>query len=344
MKKRTRPIVDSRTPKRLKKSCDEHLLSKPSQLLRPKVLTFNDFEGVRTSLKHEGFAVIGNVLNAEERNQFYSGFWDAMEKRVSALDRSDPDTWHAKNVTWKGNYGAGQYKHYGMAQEKHCWVVRKSKRIRDVFERAALLHRGNEHSSHVATEKEETVVRESVPADRELHYRVETVTGGAAATTPSVRQQDMATVAGECTRVSSVVSLDGVAALFEPSTSQLRLHCDLHPCLPGHDFGSVQGAYNFYGVAHDETSGRTGPAFVCVPKSHNGWEERWRKRLSDGKSMAGKARHFVELEPESPLQGQDCIVRPSIPPFLSTMLRVGLWNPPSYCRISNRFSRLQTRW
>ena len=38
-------------------------------------------------------------------------------------------------IEWHGTYGAGQYKHYGMGQEKHCWFIRKNEIIRNIFER-----------------------------------------------------------------------------------------------------------------------------------------------------------------------------------------------------------------
>ena len=45
------------------------------------------------------------------------------------------DTWTKDNVSWHGTAGFGVFKHYGMAQEGHAWVVRQNPRIRAVFEK-----------------------------------------------------------------------------------------------------------------------------------------------------------------------------------------------------------------
>lgn len=146
-----------------------------------------------------------------------------------------------------GSYGAGQFKYYGMAQEKHCWLIRTNKLIRQVFENA--VYDGD-----------------------------------------------------DC-----CVSLDGCAALFGPTKSALKLHVDLVPGIPGYDFGSVQGAYNLYGVGVDAETGKAGAGFMCVPGSHKTYMDRWAEVSSKIKFAIPK-KHWLVLDEDSPLQGSEVLV------------------------------------
>ena len=81
-----------------------------------------------------GFAVIANILTADEVEVFQTSFWRALTARCPSLRRDDRSTWTPENCDWKGTFGAGQYKHYGMAQEEHCWQIRRNPVIRRIFE------------------------------------------------------------------------------------------------------------------------------------------------------------------------------------------------------------------
>jgi hypothetical protein len=206
----------------------------------PPVRASNDYESIASDLEEAGVCVIGNILLDSERRGFEDSFWEAMTKRKPALSQQDTSTWIPDNYVWRGNYGAGQYKHYGMAQEEHCWKIRKNKTIRDIFEKA-------------------------------VHHE-------------------------EC-----VVSLDGAAALFEPTVSTLELHVDLVPTLEGFDFGSVQGAYSLFGV---ETEGnRCGACFMCVPGSHRQYQDIWND-FKASKGFKPPKMHRMILDSSSPLQNQ----------------------------------------
>lgn len=100
----------------------------------PQPLESNDFEGIRNALNDTGVCVIQNILTYDEQQSFLDSFWDAIESRKKLLSRSDHTTWTAENTDWYGTFGAGQYKHYGMAQEQHCWKIRSNPKIRRVFE------------------------------------------------------------------------------------------------------------------------------------------------------------------------------------------------------------------
>merc|ERR1719487_482421 len=205
----------------------------------PRVRDADDYASIQQDLDEHGVAVVGNILTPTEQESFQENFWEAITKRCHELKRDDQTTWTPENYSWKGNYGAGQYKHYGMAQEKHCWSIRKNAKIRGIFEQAV--------------------------------FRGE-----------------------EC-----CVSLDGAAALFEPTESKLELHVDLVPNLPGADFGSVQGAYNLFEVATAGT--RTGAGFMCVPGSHKEYHALWEA----AQSLPGfkhPSKHWMLLDPASPLQ------------------------------------------
>lgn len=146
-----------------------------------------------------------------------------------------------------GSYGAGQFKYYGMAQEKHCWLIRTNKLIRRVFQNT--IYDGD-----------------------------------------------------EC-----CVSLDGCAALFGPTKSTMKLHVDLVPGLPGYDFGSVQGAYNLYGVGVDTETGKASAGFMCVPGSHKTYMDRWTE-VSSKPNFTLPKKHWLVLDDDSPLQGSEVLV------------------------------------
>ena len=101
----------------------------------PEPLEADDYEGIRAALRTDGVCVIQNILSQEDQRSFLNSFWNAIETRKKAISRTDISTWTPENTDWHGTYGAGQYKHYGMAQEKHCWQIRSCAKIRQVFER-----------------------------------------------------------------------------------------------------------------------------------------------------------------------------------------------------------------
>jgi hypothetical protein len=103
------------------------------------------------------------------------------------------------------------------------------------------------------------------------------------------------------------VSLDGCAALFRPSTSGLKLHVDLVPELTGHDWGSIQGAYNLYPVSADPKKGKANAGFVCVVGSHKQYKPIWDARMADRKFKLPK-KHWQLLEDDSPLQKECSLV------------------------------------
>jgi len=106
------------------------------RVIDPVVRRPGEFAGIKSDLDEFGFAVVGGVLTEAERTAFMDAFWAAASLRCPALDRNDPATWTPENTEWRGTYGAGQYKHYGMAQEAHVWIVRQNAVIRRVFEQA----------------------------------------------------------------------------------------------------------------------------------------------------------------------------------------------------------------
>jgi hypothetical protein len=94
-----------------------------------------DYTGIQSDLDHHGFCVVADVLSSEDRTRFQDLFWKAMRDRKPALTK-DMQTWTKDNVEWKGTFGVGHFKHYGMAQEEHCWLIRRNKAIKSIFEKA----------------------------------------------------------------------------------------------------------------------------------------------------------------------------------------------------------------
>lgn len=101
---------------------------------RPTPLEPTDFTGIRDTLEQDGVCVIQNILSQSDQATFLGLFWEAMQRRNKKLRRDDSATWVEDNTDWYGTFGAGQYKHYGMAQEEHCWHIRGNVTIRKIFE------------------------------------------------------------------------------------------------------------------------------------------------------------------------------------------------------------------
>jgi hypothetical protein len=111
-------------------------------VFRPLPLDTDDFSAIKAALDKDGVCVITNILTATEQREFLDLFWQSMTKRNNNLRREDPSTWTKDNTDWYGTFGAGQYKHYGMAQEAHCWLIRKNEKIRRVFEESVFAQDG----------------------------------------------------------------------------------------------------------------------------------------------------------------------------------------------------------
>jgi hypothetical protein len=105
-------------------------------ILSPSIRSFSEIALIKADLNENGFCVIGNILDAAEIEAYESAFWGAITARVPKLCRDDRSTWTPDNTVWRGAYGAGQFKFYGMGQERHCWMIRKNDKIRRVFEEA----------------------------------------------------------------------------------------------------------------------------------------------------------------------------------------------------------------
>lgn len=105
------------------------------KFLEPNLRCRTDFVNIRKDLDDNGFCVVENILDQSDMNKFEDLFWEALTRRLPALQRHDKSTWTEANCSWRGTYGAGQYKFYGMAQEKHCWLIRKNPAIREIFQR-----------------------------------------------------------------------------------------------------------------------------------------------------------------------------------------------------------------
>ncbi len=103
-------------------------------VISPTIHGPDDLTQIKEDLDTLGFACVGNILTEEEISTYEDEFWRALTRRERSLKRDDRTTWTPENTEWRGTYGAGQYKHYGMAQENHTWLVRKNQKIRNIFE------------------------------------------------------------------------------------------------------------------------------------------------------------------------------------------------------------------
>ena len=80
------------------------------KIYSPTPLEPTNLAGIRQALAEDGVVVVKNILQKHEQDIFLDSFWEAIEKRHSALRRNDPSTWVAENTDWHGTFGAGQYK------------------------------------------------------------------------------------------------------------------------------------------------------------------------------------------------------------------------------------------
>lgn len=125
-------------------------MSTALKTFRPVPLEPSDFAGIRDALESDGVCVIQNVLSTSEQEQFLHLFWEAIQRRGKGLKRDDSSTWTEDNTDWYGTFGAGQYKHYGMAQEGHCWHIRKNEIIRRIFEEGVFAKDGKKEDCCVS--------------------------------------------------------------------------------------------------------------------------------------------------------------------------------------------------
>ena len=136
----TRPAKRMRAGSRDTEHADEIFLgdeiSSRIGIHSPKIRSTDEMALIKADLNENGFCVVGNILDTAEIEAFETSFWEAVSSRVPQLHRNDRSTWTPDNTVWRGAYGAGQFKYYGMGQERHCWMIRKNDKIRRVFEEA----------------------------------------------------------------------------------------------------------------------------------------------------------------------------------------------------------------
>lgn len=77
--------------------------------------------------RREGYAVLRNALNAEQRKSFVRGFWKAMRHIRPDIKPEKRSTWQFPNG-YKGIQCA-----YGLGQSDCAWVPRQSARIQNAF-------------------------------------------------------------------------------------------------------------------------------------------------------------------------------------------------------------------
>lgn len=310
-------------------------LDKNLSTYAPTPLEPTDYVGIRSALDRDGVCVVQNIMTTAEQEKFLDLFWMSVERRQKSLKRHDASTWTAKNTDWYGTFGAGQYKHYGMAQEAHCWLVRSNKVIRDIFEKGFYsefqLGTGCTDVGSAAADNRCTPCCVSLdgcaamfrPAVSGLKLHVDLVPNIPGGPTIAL-EGDTATATSSAT--TAAASASGTRAGTE-SESEVKAATASEGACSAPYVPVLQGAYNLYEVqllpappqapaqaslGGSTTASTTGApryanaGFVCVVGSHKHYHQMWRERLQrEPQGSKPRTKHWHALEEDSPLQ-QEC--------------------------------------
>ena len=95
---------------------------------------FGNTSKIRRLLEEEGFAIITDVLNADECKDIIDGVWDSMEKITAGLDvpvnRKKKETWSSVKQQEKLR---DIYSHHGIAHAEFLWRLRQKPKILSIF-------------------------------------------------------------------------------------------------------------------------------------------------------------------------------------------------------------------
>ncbi len=97
----------------------------------PKIFDIKDFKGYLDHLESEGYAVIGNVLTTDTRNELLEKFWDAWTICSPNFKRDDMSTWTIENSPMM--FAKGMAIFSGFAHSDFMWDLRLQKNIRRIF-------------------------------------------------------------------------------------------------------------------------------------------------------------------------------------------------------------------
>lgn len=256
------------------------VMKKPG-VFSPPVRLPTDYALIKQDLQDLGLCVVGEILSPSEQTEFYSLFWTAVSKRRPALVESNQDSWIPDNYEWKGNYGAGQYKHYGMAQEDHCWHIRKNKTIRNIFEKGVY-----DNEECCVSLDGAAALFQSTVSTLELHVDL----------APHLQGFEFGSVQG-------AYNLYEVIAEGLPTRGDAASHSSRNITNTTELCEFVQSL----ALPQPNKTARYSCGFVCVPGSHVLYQKLWDEEAARPKFKAPKL-HRVVLGTESPLQNQAVLI------------------------------------
>lgn len=86
---------------------------------------------ISTFFKENGYVVIKQVANAEERDTAVGLFWDLCENQQPKLDRNDSSTWNTDH--WVASASHGIMSGYGIGQSAFLWYARLLPKVKESF-------------------------------------------------------------------------------------------------------------------------------------------------------------------------------------------------------------------
>lgn len=99
---------------------------------RPQIFSVDDPEGYLAHLEEHGYAVIGNVLQDEIRNELIDQFWSDWTRCSPGFDRNSKETWTIQNCPMM--FAKGMALFSGLPHSDFAWKTRTQPAIKRIFE------------------------------------------------------------------------------------------------------------------------------------------------------------------------------------------------------------------
>ena len=97
----------------------------------PPVFTINDTNNWKDYLLENGFVVIKDILNIDEKALFWNLFKTDFKYVSPDFDFNDKTTWTIKN--YPGMFGKGICPYNGLGQSNFSWFIRTNPKIKEIY-------------------------------------------------------------------------------------------------------------------------------------------------------------------------------------------------------------------
>ena len=99
--------------------------------ITPPTFDVNNYNNWSEFLEHEGYVVIRDILNSEEKNDFFMTFKQDFNTLSPDFNFDDPNTWSIK--TYPGMFGKGMCVFNGTGQSNFMWKLRLNSKIQSIY-------------------------------------------------------------------------------------------------------------------------------------------------------------------------------------------------------------------